>query len=466
MARFTSYSSKAKPTDSDTLLINDASSSSNKQVSFTAVLGWVKDKLGSSTIDGLNTTSKNVVGAINELHDAVEEGGSASEIEQIRSDVDDLKADLDDVNERIDGLGDGVPTTVRQAMLALFQSAAYAETGLTDEIAVIESWSTVVTAISLNQSSISISGASTSQLVATTTPAGGTVIWASSDTSVATVSSNGLVTGVGNGSCTITASCGGKNATCSVTVSGFATLTSISAVYTQSGTVYNTDTLDSLKDDLVVTAHYGDTTTATVPSADYTLSGTLEVGTSTIVVSYGGKTATFNVTVTQHEVWDYEWYSTSGTVPPNMVVAQTPTFAPNNEYMEVKVTNGTALDFNHVGAARIVAELATVSGAYNNNPQFVINTATKAGAKWFINSDSNISANCSGTNAEVYTPTVGDFHEYDLRCDVGDCKLYIDGVLEDSGTGRTNDQYITYTGIVGSFNANFIRLKSLKYKVL
>lgn len=76
-----------------------------------------------------------------------------------------------------------------------------------------------------------------------------------------------------------------------------ADLVSISAVYTQSGTVYDTDTLDSLKTDLVVTAHYDDSTTATVTS--YTLSGTLTVGTSTITVTYGGKTTTFNVTVTQ-----------------------------------------------------------------------------------------------------------------------------------------------------------------------
>lgn len=75
------------------------------------------------------------------------------------------------------------------------------------------------------------------------------------------------------------------------------TLTSISAVYTQSGTVYTTDTLDSLKSDLVVTAHCSDSSTSTVASADYTLSGTLTVGTSTITVSYGGKTDTFNVTV-------------------------------------------------------------------------------------------------------------------------------------------------------------------------
>ena len=80
MARFTSYSSKSKPTDSDTLLINDASSSSNKQVSFTAVLGWVKDKLGSSTIDGLDTTSKNVVGAINELCSGVNGKADSSSV--------------------------------------------------------------------------------------------------------------------------------------------------------------------------------------------------------------------------------------------------------------------------------------------------------------------------------------------------------------------------------------------------
>lgn len=84
-----------------------------------------------------------------------------------------------------------------------------------------------------------------------------------------------------------------------ITVTAVAvTLSSISAVYTQSGTVYDTDTLDSLKSDLVVTAAYSDSTTETVPAADYTLSGTLTEGSSTITVSYGGKTTTFTVTVT------------------------------------------------------------------------------------------------------------------------------------------------------------------------
>lgn len=76
-----------------------------------------------------------------------------------------------------------------------------------------------------------------------------------------------------------------------------ASLESISAVFTQgSAVIYDTDSLDTLKQYLTVTALYSDTTTKTVTT--YTLSGTLEAGTSTITASYGGKTATFNVAVT------------------------------------------------------------------------------------------------------------------------------------------------------------------------
>lgn len=77
-------------------------------------------------------------------------------------------------------------------------------------------------------------------------------------------------------------------------------LTRISCVYTQSGTVYDTYPLDSLKSDLVVTAHFSDSTTQTVTT--YTLSGTLAEGTSTITVAYGGKTTTFSVTVTEWQL--------------------------------------------------------------------------------------------------------------------------------------------------------------------
>ena len=233
------------------------------------------------------------VGSAVVVDDTLSIEGAAADAKKTGDEISSLKEDLAHITSS------AVPTSVRQAIKTLFETGGYADTGLTDEMAVISSWASQVTGITLNQSSISISGATTSQLVATTTPTGGAVTWSSSDTSVATVSSSGLVTGVGNGSCTITATAGDVSATCTATVSGFKSLVSISAVYTQSGTVYNTDTLDSLKDDLVVTAHYDDTTTATVTG--YTLSGTLTAGTSTITVSYGGKTTTFNVTVTEKQ---------------------------------------------------------------------------------------------------------------------------------------------------------------------
>lgn len=72
--------------------------------------------------------------------------------------------------------------------------------------------------------------------------------------------------------------------------------TSITASYTQSGTVYAGSSLDSLKPDLVVVAGYPNGTSRTV--TDYTLSGSLSTGTSTITVTYEGLTDTFDVTVT------------------------------------------------------------------------------------------------------------------------------------------------------------------------
>ena len=77
---------------------------------------------------------------------------------------------------------------------------------------------------------------------------------------------------------------------------------SISAVFTQgSAVIYDTDSLDTLKQYLVVTATMTDSTTRTLEDTDYTLSGTLSVGTSTITVSYGGMSTTFSVVVSEAE---------------------------------------------------------------------------------------------------------------------------------------------------------------------
>ena len=74
------------------------------------------------------------------------------------------------------------------------------------------------TAIALDKSTVSVAHGSTTTLVATTTPAGGRVTWATSAPSKATVNSSGVVTGVAAGSAVITAICNGLAASCTVTV--------------------------------------------------------------------------------------------------------------------------------------------------------------------------------------------------------------------------------------------------------
>jgi hypothetical protein len=75
-------------------------------------------------------------------------------------------------------------------------------------------------------------------------------------------------------------------------------LVRITAVFEQGSlTVYPETPLNDLKPYLTVTGYYKDGSTARI--GDYALSGTLEVGTSVITTTKDGKTATFNVTVTQ-----------------------------------------------------------------------------------------------------------------------------------------------------------------------
>ena len=127
-------------------------------------------------------------------------------------------------------------------------------------------------------------------------------------------------------------------------------LVSISAVYTQSGTVYTTDSLDSLKPDLVVTAHYSDSTTETV--SNYLLSGTLTAGTSVITVSYGGKTTTFNVTVsaipeygtfTPQNVIDGSYITSTGEISPSTYSSY------SEDYMRV-FANTYYFNFDNLGS--------------------------------------------------------------------------------------------------------------------
>lgn len=77
----------------------------------------------------------------------------------------------------------------------------------------------IVQAISVSPTTASIAVGAAETLTATVTPSTFTdVSWTSSDEGVATVSAAGVVTGVSAGTATITATAGGKTATCTVTV--------------------------------------------------------------------------------------------------------------------------------------------------------------------------------------------------------------------------------------------------------
>lgn len=107
------------------------------------------------------------------------------------------------------------------------------------------------------------------------------------------------------------------------TINAWATsinVTSITAVYTQSGAVYSTDSLDDLKSDLVVTAFYDNETSGVV--SGYTLSGELTYGDSVITVTYGGKTATFTVSVTDVLIIPLEYHGLTETTAAGSTYAQ------------------------------------------------------------------------------------------------------------------------------------------------
>lgn len=78
------------------------------------------------------------------------------------------------------------------------------------------------TGVTLSQSSISLNVGATETLTATVAPVGAypKVVWSSSDDAVATVSTNGVVTAVAEGTATITATTifGGFTATCTITI--------------------------------------------------------------------------------------------------------------------------------------------------------------------------------------------------------------------------------------------------------
>ena len=167
-----------------------------------------------------------------------------------------------------------------------------------------------VASVTVTPSSANVAITGTVQLTATPKDANGNpltgraISWSSSDNTIATVSSSGLVTGVAAGTVTITATSEGKSGTASVTVAGApvatVTVTPATASVQAGQTVQLTATLKDANGNIltgrVVTWSSSNSTAASVNSTG--LVTAKAAGSATITATSEGKTGTSAITVT------------------------------------------------------------------------------------------------------------------------------------------------------------------------
>lgn len=122
--------------------------------------------------------------------------------------------------------GDGMSETSKELLLSLFENAAYKNNTMQDTLNALRiEWGksaqdVPVQSINLSANTLNLDEGESKTLTATVFPANATsrlVVWTVTPTGFATVS-NGVVTGIKAGSCTVTATAGGKSASCAVTV--------------------------------------------------------------------------------------------------------------------------------------------------------------------------------------------------------------------------------------------------------
>lgn len=266
------------------------------------------------------------------------------------------KYDLGALAARVEALeqsgGSGLTQAEKNLILTLFSKAAYAEDDASTAYDALESlWASTTRTITYNLSHVSSSNSTAS------------IEGGSNYTTTLTAESNYTLNTVtvtmGGVDITSTAYSSGTVSIPSVTGNIVITATavlaaqSITATYTQSGTVYDTDSLDSLKADLVVTANYSGGTSETVPASTYTLSGTLATGTSTITVEYAGLTDTFDVTVTHADNSLYSWDFKTGLTDSKQGIVATTT---------ATQTSGTGLVYDATNQWTLVTGISSILG--------------------------------------------------------------------------------------------------------
>ena len=219
-----------------------------------------------------------------------------------------------------------------------------------------------VTSISLDKTTLALAEQDTYQLTATVKPDNATdktVTWSTANAAIATVSDNGLVTAVAEGTTTITAKAGDKTATCAVTVSKkvipvtSVTLNKTSLALTEQETFQLSATVSpDNATDKTVTWSSSNTAIATV--SDNGLVTAAAEGTTTITAKAGDKTATCTVTVSKKVIpvtsvslnktslalTEQETFQLSATVSPDNATDKTVTWSSSNTAIATVSDNG------------------------------------------------------------------------------------------------------------------------------
>ena len=169
----------------------------------------------------------------------------------------------------------------------------------------------VVTTVTVSPPTASVSIGGTVALSATVKDAQGnvmtgqTIVWSTSNASIASVSSNGTVTAVAAGSATITATCSGKSGSAAVTVTApppvvtTVTVSPSNASVAVGGTVTLTATVKDAQGNVMtgqsITWSSNNTGTATVNSSGLVTG--VAAGAATVTATCSGKTGSSSVTV-------------------------------------------------------------------------------------------------------------------------------------------------------------------------
>ena len=194
--------------------------------------------------------------------------------------------------------------------------------------------------------------------------------WTSSNTSVATVGSNGVITGVGTGTATITAKYGGTTLTGTVTVTpNYAyelvlNKTSINMGKGRTETLiatyktYADGVLESSKDvTSSATWSSSSSSVAGVSGGTVTANG---AGTATITATYSGKSATCSITVTGTATLTMGW--STATLEKGATRTNAAIYNPNDGTPSSNVASSATWTSSHTGVATISAGTITARG--------------------------------------------------------------------------------------------------------